>query len=103
MIAVYVPVEILKLLKVLAIERRMGDVVKEAVIEMIEKGCEAVFDRKPNDLKKILVDDDTHYLLNRLRVELDYRTIGEVISDAVVSYAVRRGLAEECIEKIFSL
>ena len=102
---VYVPVEVHRLIKLFSGgDVTLGDVIRNAIVEMIEGGEGYVLDYAGGEERvSVKVDDHTHYLLTRLKIELDYKSIGELVHDAVVNYAIRRGLGVECIKQIFNL
>lgn len=102
---VYMPVEVFRLVKMFAVNKSMGEVVRDAVMEMIEKGgVGEIFDVPlSGENHRVDVDEATHYLINRLKVELDYKSMGDFLYDAIVSYAMRRGLDDYCLRRIFNL
>jgi len=102
----YLPREVYLLVKLFAVGTKSnGDVIRDAVLDMIEGGEGYVIDYPLTieDKYRVDIDDETHYLISRLKVELDYKTMGDLVYDAVVNYAIKRGLKEECIRNIFQL
>jgi len=102
----YLPREVYLLVKLFTIGPKTSkDVIREAVLDMIEGGEGYALDYPLTieDRYRVEVDDETHYLISRLKVELDYKTMGEVVYDAIVNYALKRGLSEECMLNIFRL
>lgn len=81
----------------------MDDTVREVVMEFIEKGARFDLDVPRNGFIRIKVSDDVKYLLDRLKVELGYKRVDEIVFDAVVGYLLRRGFGEDCIVRVVSL
>lgn len=101
---VYVSDETLRMLKLLAGKKKMSDVIRDAVLEFIEGGEGLVLDIPKTDADNLVfVDEDVHYLINRLKVELSYRTQDDFLFDVLVNYLVKKGIDEECLVKILNL
>jgi len=89
------------LVKLFAIGKKTGgEVVRDAVLDLIEGGKGVVIDYVGGEKLALRVDDYTHYLVNRLKVEMDYEVVDELVFDAMVNYCVGRGIPVECVEHI---
>ena len=80
---------------------KVDNVVREAVMTMIEEGADDVVDYPgPAPTSSARVSGDTWYLVNRMKTEFEYRTVDELVFDAVVNLYVKKGMPAECVEKL---
>ena len=102
---VYVSNETLRLIKLCVGEknRNYDDVIRDALVTVIEKGGGYVLDFPREGKHRVSVSDETHYLVNRLKMELEYSTQDELLFDVMVNYLRRMGMHGSCIEEILRL
>ena len=88
------------LIKMFTIGRIQEDVIRDAVVTLVEGGEGEVIRYLGGDKQQVYVDREVWYLVSRLTKDLGYKTMDEFVFDAMVNYCVRRGIPVECIERI---
>lgn len=104
--AVYVNDGTLKLIKLFAINKSQGTVLREAIDIIDTKGfSEAdIIDREIAPAKRaVRVDEDTWYMVNRLKIDEDYKKQDDLVFDLMVNYCLHNGLSKDCVERILIL
>ena len=101
---IYLSEETLRLCK-LSGSKPMGELIRDAIVELVDKGGKGVVIDYPRSIpdKKVRVSDETHYLVNRLKLELNYETQDDLVFDVMVNYLIKRGLSEDCLVNILNL
>ena len=101
---VYVSKETYRMIRMFAIGRTHDEVVRDAVVSIVEGGGGYVIDFPRSDEKyRIEVSEDTHYLINRLKIELDYKTQDDLLFDVMVNYLRKKGMSGVCIRELLEV
>lgn len=102
---IYVAESTYRMIKLCSVGKTHDEVLRRAVDKLAEGGVGVTVDYDRSDELKyrVEVSSETHYLLSRLKVELDCRSYDELIFDMMVNYLASLGMSDVCIREILEL